>query len=510
MVGETLRDCFRQTAEKLREKKAITFLRNGVIETAISYPDLDRDANRLAHAFLKEGLTKGDRIVFFIEKSLFLVVAHLAAQKIGAIGVPLNPGFKKSEMTYLLDDAEASLALTAPEQAPLLNEIDPHLKTVAVDPRRPYGEARFFDSFPDEAPRIDVQPEDPALIIYTSGTTGNPKGAVLTQRNLVHDAMNVVKIWEISDRDALCHALPLFHIHGLCFALHSALVAGAHVVMLDRFTPEAVTRVLSEKEGENVCTVFMAVPSMYAKLMAYIGNKKPDFGHMRLWTSGSAPLLAKDFERIKATFGQEPVEREGMTETGMNFANPLRGRRKAGSIGVPLPQLEARIVDPDTFQDVAPGQTGEIWLKGPGVTPGYWRKPGETARSFVDGWFRTGDLGEVDEDGYYSLTDRIKHIIISGGENISPKEVEAVINRYEGVAESSVVGIPDEKWGEKVVAAAVLKPGAQIKAEDLQTYCRLYLHDWKCPKDVLFLRELPRNTMGKVLKEKVKDHFLLK
>ncbi len=508
MAGETLRDCFRHTAERLGEKKAITFIRKGVVESALSYLDLDRDANRLAQAFLKEGLTKGDRIVFFIEKSLFLVVAHLAAQKIGAIGVPLNPGFKKSEMTYLIGDADASLTLTAPDQVPLLNEIDPHLVTMVVDPRRPYGEARFFDSFPDEVPRIDVQPEDPALLIYTSGTTGNPKGAVLTQRNVVHDARNVVKIWEISDQDALCHALPLFHIHGLCFALHSALKTGAHVVMLDRFTPEAVTRVLSNKEGENVCSVFMAVPSIYAKLMDYIGDKKLDFGHMRLWTSGSAPLLVKDFERIKATFGQEPVEREGMTETGMNFSNPFRGRRKAGSIGIPLPQLEARIVDPDTFQDVAPGHTGEVWLKGPGVTPGYWRKPEETARSFVDRWFRTGDLGKVDEEGYYYLTDRIKHIIISGGENISPKEVEAVINRYEGVAESSVVGIPDERWGEKVVAAVVVKTGGHIEAQDLQTYCREHLHNWKCPKDVVFLRELPRNTMGKVLKEKVKDHFL--
>jgi malonyl-CoA/methylmalonyl-CoA synthetase len=508
MTGETLRDCFRHTAERFREKKAITFLRNGVVETEVSYLDLDRDANRLAHAFLEKGLTKGGRIVFFIEKSLFLVVAHLAAQKIGAIGVPLNPGFKKSEMTYLLGDAEAALAITAPGQKPLLNEIDPHLGTMVVDPQRPYQETRFFESFPSEAPRTGAGPEDPGLIIYTSGTTGNPKGAVLTQRNLVHDARNVVKIWEISDQDSLCHVLPLFHIHGLSFALHSALMTGAHVVMLDSFTPEVVTRVLSNKEGKNVCSIFMAVPSIYAKLMDYMGSKKLDFRHMRLWTSGSAPLLAKDFDRIKATFGQEPVEREGMTETGMNFSNPVRGRRKAGAIGIPLPQLQVRIVDPDTFQDVITGQTGEIWLKGPSVSPGYWRKPDETAKTFADGWFRTGDLGKVDEEGYYYLTDRIKHIIISGGENISPKEVEAVINQCEGVAESSVVGIPDEKWGEKVVAAVVLKPGAHIEAQDLQIYCREHLHNWKCPKDVVFIRELPRNTMGKVLKEGVKRLFV--
>jgi malonyl-CoA/methylmalonyl-CoA synthetase len=507
MDSETLAYCFRNTSSKLGEKKAITFLRKGHIESEISYEDLDKDANCLARSFLDMGVTRGDRVLFFIEKSLFFVVAHVAAQKIGAVGVPLNPGFKKSEMVYLLGDAEAKLAIAGLSQAPLLTEIAPELTTLVVDTQKPYREARFFTSFPESSPDIEMRPEDPALIIYTSGTTGKPKGAILTQGNLVHDAEKIIKVWEISEADVLCHALPLFHVHGLCFALHTFLMAGAHVLMLDAFDPQTVTRILANKDGGSTCTVFMAVPSIYVKLMDYLRGRKLDFGHMRLWTSGSAPLLAKDFDRIKATFGQEPVEREGMTETGMNFSNPLRGRRKAGSIGRPLPQVEVRIVNPDTFQDVEPGRTGEIWLKGPGVTPGYWRKPKETARTFVDGWFRTGDLGRVDEEGYYYLTDRLKHIIISGGENISPKEVEAVINRYEGVAESSVVGIPDEKWGEKVIAAVVLKPDSSVKVEDLQNYCKQHLHNWKCPKDVVFVNELPRNTMGKVLKEEVKKHF---
>jgi malonyl-CoA/methylmalonyl-CoA synthetase len=330
---------------------------------------------------------------------------------------------------------------------------------------------------------------------------------MLTQKNLVHDAKNIIHIWEISQTDALCHALPLFHVHGLCFALHTAFLAGAHVVMLDQFTPEAVINALEKKEGEYACTVFMAVPSMYAKLMDYLGGRKPDFEHMRLWTSGSAPLLPQDFERIYQTFGKQPVEREGMTETGMNFSNPLRGKRKAGSIGYPLPDLEVRIVDPDTGEDVTSGETGEIWLKGPAVTPGYWRKPEETAKTFEQDWFRTGDLGNVDKDGYYYLTDRIKHIIISGGENISPKELEVVINQLEDVVESSVVGIADERWGEKVVAAVVTKTDSNIKPEAIRAHCKKSLHDWKCPKEVVFVRELPRNTMGKVLKEKVKSLF---
>jgi malonyl-CoA/methylmalonyl-CoA synthetase len=282
------------------------------------------------------------------------------------------------------------------------------------------------------------------------------------------------------------------------------LLAGAQVIMLDQFSPEKVINTLAEKERKYACTVFMAVPSMYDKLMGYLGDRKFDFAHMRLWTSGSAPLLPQNFERIYKTFGKEPVEREGMSETGMNFSNPLRGKRKPGSIGYPLPGLEVRIVDPDSGTDVKPGQTGEIWLKGPAVTPGYWRKPEETANAFERGWFRTGDLGNMDKDGYYYLTDRIKHIIISGGENISPKEVEIVINHLENVVESCVVGIADERWGEKVVAAVVAKADSNINPEAVRTHCKNNLHDWKCPKEVVFVRELPRNTMGKVLKEEVK------
>ncbi|MCP5108509.1 MAG: AMP-binding protein, partial [bacterium] len=223
--------------------------------------------------------------------------------------------------------------------------------------------------------------------------------------------------------------------------------------------------------------------------------------------SGSAPLLAKDHERIHRIFGRETVEREGMSETGMNFSNPVRGRRKPGSIGLPLPDLEVRIVDSDTGIDVTPGQTGEIRLKGPAISPGYWRKPAETAGAFENGWFKTGDLGHIDEEGYYYITDRIKHIIISGGENVSPKEIEAVINLVQGEAESSVVGVHDEKWGEKIVAAIVKKSESDVNAASIQAMCKKHLHDWKCPKEVVFVEELPRNTMGKVLKEEVKKLF---
>jgi len=506
MTGETLRDCFEDTFLRLGKKTAITFLRRGREETQISYLELDRDANRLANAFLEMGVKKGDRVVFFFDKSLFFVVAHLAVQKLGAVAVPLNPGFKKSEMAYLLGDVKAALVLSGAAQESNIREIDPELRTLVIDPQRPYQDLDFFKRSSEIRSPSETNPGDPALIIYTSGTTGKPKGAVLTQGNLLHDARNVAQIWEITSSDVLCHALPLFHVHGLCFALHASLIAGAHVVMLDAFSPETVIPVLLDKKN-LACTLFMAVPSMYARMLDSLGDKALDFGHIRLWTSGSAPLLVKDFKRIKKAFGKEPVEREGMSETGMNFSNPLRGEKKPGSIGLPLPGLEVRIVHPLTFQDVKAGETGEIWLKGPAVTPGYWQKPEETAKAFVSGWFRTGDLGRMDDEGYYYLMDRLKHIIISGGENISPKEVESVINRFEGVAESSVIGLPDDQWGERVAAAVVTRPEFKGKPEDIRQFCKQHLHNWKCPKEVLLVDTLPRNTMGKVLKEELKKLF---
>ncbi len=503
----TLRQCFSESSRRYGDRTAIWFYRGQTLETEIGYRELWADAARLANTFGQMGVGRGERVLLFMPKSLFFVTAHLALQQLGAVAVPLNPGFKHDEVSYLAGDADAVLALAGPAQAEILHRVDAGLQTVVVDTERPYGEIDFFRQAPAEPPDVEVLPDDPALIIYTSGTTGRPKGAVLTQRNLVHDAANVIGIWQISDADVLCHALPLFHVHGLCFALHTALMAGSRVVMLDAFRPEQVIACLARREGDAVCTVFMAVPAMYNKLIEAMGDRRVDFSHLRLLTSGSAPLLVKDFEAIGRVFGKEPVEREGMSETGMNFSNPIDGVRKPGSIGLPLPGVSVRIVDPQTLRDVPPGGEGEIWLRSAAITPGYWRKPAETAEAFRDGWFRSGDLGRVDADGYYYLTDRIKHIIISGGENISPKEVELVLDRMPGVAESCVVGVADEKWGEKVVAALVPAPGARIDFEAVKAHCRRHLHDWKCPRQVILVESLPRNTMGKVLKEEVKKLF---
>lgn len=506
-MDETLAHLIDKTALRLKEKKAILFLRKGKLESEITYSSLQQISNRVGNALIEMGLKKGQRVILYMPKSMEQVIFHLGVQKAGAISVILNPGFKKEEMTYFLKDTDAKILVVGKKEEALVRSIGEKRLILSVDTESPFRQEKLFPEYSSQISEKESTFHDPALLIYTSGTTGQPKGAILTQENLVQDAKNIIHIWEITERDVLCHALPLFHVHGLCFALHTALIAGAKIIMCDEFSPETAIDILSRQEGELACTMFMAVPTIYLRMIDRMEGKKQNFNHLRLLASGSAPLLPRDFEKIREVFGKEPVEREGMSETGMNFSNPLQGVKKSGSIGLPLPNVEARIVDPGTFQDFDVGEVGEIWLKGPNVTPGYWKKPRETEAMFVNGWFRTGDLGKKDKDGYYYITDRLKHIIISGGENISPKEVESVINQHQKVLESCVIGISDEKWGEKVVAAVVLKPGHTLTVKEIQDHCKKHLLDWKCPKEVFFLKELPRNRMGKVMKEEVSKRY---
>jgi malonyl-CoA/methylmalonyl-CoA synthetase len=507
MSPDTIVQRFEEVCKRWDRRDALTFLRNGRPETTLTYRQLDSEINRCARLLIDRGIGKGERVILLVEKCVFAVVAHFALLRIGAIAVPLNPGFKRGELAYLIGDADPALMITTPDKTALVRTIDPRLPILAVDPRVAYQNLALFGESRATAPDRRIEAQDPGVIIYTSGTTGNPKGAVLTHGNLLHDAETIIAAWGISVSDVLCHALPLFHIHGLCFALHTCLLSGAHVRMLHQFDAKAVLTELSAAAGDASCTVFMGVPTMYAKMMASLAREPRRFEHLRLLTSGSAPLLVSEFERIHKHFGQKPVEREGMSETGMNFSNPVAGERKPGSIGLPLPGVKVRVVDPQTGRDVTSGKVGELWLQSPSITPGYWRKPRESDAAFAQGWFKSGDLGYVDPDGYYYLTDRIKHIIITGGENVSAKEVETVINQLEGVVESSVVGIADAKWGEKVAAAVVLQSGVQLTAARIQDHCKENLHDWKCPKAIAFVEAIPRNTMGKMLKEEVKALF---
>jgi malonyl-CoA/methylmalonyl-CoA synthetase len=504
---DTIAKRFDSVSGQMGRKEALTFLRDNQVETELTYEQLYNEINRCAGFLINHGVGKGDRVVLLVNKCLFAVVTHLALLRIGAVSVPLNPGFKDNELGYLIPDADPVLVITEPGKTPMIRKIDPQVRIVEVDVDLPYHELGILGDFSKKIPDWQVSPKDPALIIYTSGTTGNPKGAVLSQQNLLHDAETIVKAWQITDTDVLCHALPLFHVHGLCFALHTVILAGAWIRMHDRFNADAILTELAAGGEGPPCTVFMAVPTMYAKLLDTLKETPADFSHIRLLTSGSAPLLPSDFERILKRFGRKPVEREGMSETGMNFSNPIEGVQKPGSIGLPLPGVDVRIVDPETGKDVPKGELGEFWLKSPSITTGYWRKPQETRAAFDNGWFKTGDLGKVDSDGYYYLTDRIKHIIITGGENVSAKEVETVINRLDDVIESSVVGIPDAKWGEKVAAAVVVKDNADLNDTAVVSHCKQNLHDWKCPKKIVFVKHIPKNTMGKMLKEEVKILF---
>ena len=504
---ETLSSLIDQTALRQGQKEAILFLKKGRIESRVTYFSLKKVSDRVAGGLKEMGLEKGDRVILFMPKSVEAVMIHLGVQKAGGISVILNQRFKKDEVTYFLKDTDAKIVVVGKTEEAFIRSFEVKRGILPVDTESPFSEEKLFPSSSPSTSSLQGNLRDPAILIYTSGTTGQPKGTILTQQNLIQDARNIIYVWEISEKDILCHALPLFHIHGLCFALHTSLIAGSKVVMLDEFSSENVNDILSHKEGEMACTMFMGVPTMYVKMMDRLEKEIGNFNHIRLLASGSAPLPPREFERIKKVFGKEPVEREGMSETGMNFSNPLRGKKKPGSIGLPLPSVEVRIVDPESFKDLGAGEVGEIWLRGPNVTPGYWAKPRETKAAFVNGWFRTGDLGKKDEEGYYSITDRLKHIIISGGENISPKEIESVLDRHPEISESCVVGVPDEKWGEKVVAGIVLKAGVTPAMDKIEKYCKEHLLDWKCPKEIIFLKELPRNRMGKIMKEDVVRQF---
>ena len=361
---ETLSSLFDQTALRLGQKEAILFLKKGRIESRVTYFSLKKVSDRVASGLKEMGLEKGDRVILDMPKSVEAVVIHLGIQKSGGISVILNPGFKRDEVVYFLKDTDAKIIVVGKKEEDFIRSLDPKRRILSVDTESPFSEEKLFPSSPSRTSSPHGNLHDPAILIYTSGTTGQPKGTILTQENLIQDARNVIQIWEISERDTLCHALPLFHIHGLCFALHTSLIAGSKIVMLDEFSSEPVNEILSHQEGELACTMFMGVPTMYVKMMDRLEKEIGNFNHIRLLASGSAPLPPREFERIKEVFGKEPLEREGMSETGMNFSNPLRGKKKPGSIGLPLPCVEVRIVDPGKLQRLRHRQGGRDLVKG--------------------------------------------------------------------------------------------------------------------------------------------------
>jgi malonyl-CoA/methylmalonyl-CoA synthetase len=339
------------------------------------------------------------------------------------------------------------------------------------------------------------------VIIYTSGTTGRPKGAEITHGNLVSNLEALHSAWGWQPDDVLLHVLPIFHVHGLFVALHGALHAGATALLMREFDPRNTLRNLVERQ----CTVLMAVPTIHRRLLDMPDAKSFDLAHMRLITSGSDRLPDEVFTGFQKTFGHTLLERYGMTETGMNCSNPLHGERRIGSVGFPLPGVEVRIADSESGEILPDGEIGDVQLRGPNVFKGYWRQPEKTAESFTaDGWFKSGDLGLREQDGYITLCGRSKDLIISGGLNIYPPEVELVLAEHPAVATCAVIGCPDREWGERVTAVVVLNRGETVQGSDLIAFCRERLAVYKSPKSVVFREDLPRNAMGKVRKAELR------
>ena len=490
-------DQLRINCKKYRSKTAIRF-RDGASTRSVTYRELLEGVSRSACWLASQGVGPADRVAACLPKSLAGFQLHLAACGLGAVSVPLNPASSVEELRYLVGDSGAKLLVVpsgfeAEPDSPA-GRSDLRTTVVAIDPKK-------FEGLPTSSgvgwEWRNAASDQLALMLYTSGTTGRPKGACITHGSLTANLDMLEKAWQWSAADTLLHALPLFHLHGLLVALHGALHAGATCIMHPRF--DAVRIAEDLQSGE--CSVFMAVPTMYRRILAAIGHQEIDLRHMRLLTSGSDRLPVEVFERIERQLGHRVVERYGMTETGIMLSNPLDGDRIAGQVGIPLPGVEMRVADPGSGALCEHGVVGEFQTKGPHVFAGYWHDARKTEESFTeDGWFRTGDIGLRDEQGRYELKSRLKDIIISGGLNVYPVEVEHVLARHPDVDQCAVVGIRDEDWGEAVTAFMV-SANPKTQARELARHCRKSLAAYKTPKRFVFLEGLPRNAMGKVQKD---------
>ena len=470
-----------------------------------SYRDLDRETARLARLFDSLGLGKGERVAVQVEKSPEALFVYLACLRAGLIYLPLNIAYRFEETAYFVGDAQPSLLIGRPEA---------NRETEALARRE--GIPRVFDlgangtgSLLEESRCLASDyhaalcaGEDIAALLYTSGTTGQPKGAMLSHGNLASNALALRKAWGFTARDMLLHALPLFHAHGLFVASHCALLSGSRMVLLSRFEASAVVKYLPS------ATVFMGVPTYYTRLLAEPGLDRQCCAAMRLFVSGSAPLREQTFTAFYERTGHRILERYGLTETLMNSSNPLQGERRPGTVGKALEGVAIRIAA-EAGDRLGPGEVGEIQVKGPNVFSGYWRLPQKSQEDFTDdGWFRSGDLGRLDDAGYLTIVGRRKDLIITGGYNVYPKEVETRIDQLPGVHESAVIGLADPDFGERVVAVVVkTAAGAELTAEALLRTLKGSLANYKVPKTVFFLEALPRNAMGKVQKNVLREQF---
>ena len=491
--------------EHYAQKPAIIF--EGQPYTGNELKDM---VSRYSNLLNWSGVKKGDRVAIQLPKCMEFIFLHLATLSLGAVTLPLNPAYSQEEVEYFLEDSGSKILFIDHEivqsgQFNLENKSD--LKVVIRGANGANGlihllkEAQIHSS--GNIYNYPTGPDDTALLCYTSGTTGRPKGAMITHRNLVTNTLALQKTWKWTESDVLLHVLPIFHIHGLCVALHGGLNAGSTVILHEKFDPQESLKAIEEMK----VTMFMAVPTIYYRFLQAWCKSKSDLSSMRVFISGSAPLSKEFFEEFCSATGFRILERYGMTETQMITSNPYEEERRIpGSVGYPLPGVQIRLVS-ESGNDVRPGEIGEVCVKGENVFKGYWHMPEKTRDSFFGEWFRSGDLGyqdEKDEMRLY-LVGRSKELIISGGLNVYPKEVEDVLCQHESVQEAAVTGISDKEYGEKVAAAVVLKKnGHPVTNKEIIAFCKERLVNYKCPKKVIFLSALPRNAMGKVQKHLIK------
>ena len=496
-------DTLIQHSTQQPQKLALDFLgESAETNQAITYGELETAVQRTMQFLLAHGVQPGDRIGLQLPKCLPFIYLHLATMRLGAISLPLNPAYPLRELAYFLGDAEASLFFASAEHQREIETLHPELPSLRhifyLDAHHPSQFAELIgESTPATLPAPPTDTDQTAMMVYTSGTTGRPKGAEITHGNLTAQIEALHQAWGWREDDVLLHVLPLFHVHGLTVALHGALNAGATAVLLPKFHPEETLELLEKYP----CTLFMAVPTIHRKLLEISHAANYDLSHLRLITSGSDRLPDDVFIGFERTFGHTLLERYGMSETGMNLSNPLHGERRMGSVGLPLPGVEVRVVNPETEHPLPDNEIGEVQIRGAHVCKGYWRQPEKTASAFTaEGWLRTGDLGLRESNGYYTLKGRSKDLIISGGYNIYPPEVELVLAEHPSVFASAVIGCPDATWGERVTAVIILREGYSSTAEDIIEHCRAALASYKVPRQVIFVPEFPLNVLGKVQK----------
>jgi malonyl-CoA/methylmalonyl-CoA synthetase len=470
----------------------------------ISYGDLIALSGRYANYLVSRGVKPGDRVASQTEKSVPALVLYLATVRAGAVFLPLNTAYTLNELDYFFGDAEPALIVCDPSKADGIKAIADKIGA-KVDTLDANGHGSLADgaAAADTAFKTVTRADDDlAAILYTSGTTGRSKGAMLTHANLASNSLTLKEVWRFTEKDVLIHALPIYHTHGLFVASNITLFSRAAMIFLNKFDADRIIDLMAR------ATVLMGVPTFYTRLLANPRLTKETTSHMRLFVSGSAPLLAETHREWSARTGHAVLERYGMTETNMNTSNPYDGDRVPGAVGFPLPGVSARVTDPDTGKELPRGEIGMIEVKGPNVFKGYWRMPEKTKSEFrPDGFFITGDLGKIDERGYVHIVGRGKDLVISGGFNVYPKEVESEIDAITGVTESAVIGLPHGDLGEGVTAMVVREKGAALEEADVMRALDGRLAKFKLPKRVLFIDDLPRNTMGKVQKNVLRDAY---